>query len=84
MEALIGAIFLDSGFTSTEKIVLNLWKEEIEKIDLSQHDPKSRLQEWCLKKKKLPTYKIISKKGPEHDPEFTISVAFDRELFAIG
>ena len=50
MEALIGAIFLDSGFTSTEKIVLNLWKEEIEKIDLSQHDPKSRLQEWCLKK----------------------------------
>ena len=37
-----------------------------------------------FKKKKLPTYKIISKKGPEHDPEFTISVAFDRELFAIG
>ena len=22
--------------------------------------------------------------APEHDPEFTISVAFDRELFAIG
>ena len=84
MEALVGAIFLDSGFTSTEKIVLDLWKEEIEKIDLSQHDPKSRLQEWCLKKKKLPTYKIISKKGPEHEPEFTISVAFDGELFAVG
>ena len=37
-----------------------------------------------FKKKKLPTYKIISKTGPEHEPEFTISVAFDGELFAVG
>ena len=58
MEALVGAIFLDSGFTSTEKIVLDLWKEEIEKIDLSQHDPKSRLQEWCLKKKNFQLIKL--------------------------
>ncbi|MAI76024.1 MAG: ribonuclease III [Pelagibacteraceae bacterium TMED65] len=85
MEALIGAIFLDSDLHAVEKVILRLWKDEIEKIDLSNHDPKSRLQEWCLRKrKKLPIYRCISKKGPEHDPEFTFSVAFDEEFFATG
>ncbi len=85
MEALIGAIFLDSNYTTVERVILRLWKNEIEKIDLSNHDPKSRLQEWCLRtRKKLPVYKCVGKKGPEHDPEFTFSVTFDKKFFATG
>ena len=45
MEALIGAIFLDSGFTSTEKIVLDLWEEEIEKIDNYVMDIKNNIKD---------------------------------------
>ena len=54
-------------------------------IDLSKYDPKSRLQEWCLKKdNKLPQYNFISKKGPEHEPIFKISVNHGYKLEKIG
>ncbi len=85
LEAMIAAIFLDSNFKTVKKIVEKLWEDEINSIDLSKHDPKSRLQEWCLKKdNKLPKYNLIKKKGPEHSPIFTISVNHDHELYAVG
>ena len=50
-----------------------------------KHDPKSRLQEWCLKKNNiLPEYKFVDKTGPEHEPEFTIEVKYNEKLHAIG
>ncbi len=85
LEALIAAIFLDSDLETTAKVVNQLWKDIIEDIDLSNHDPKSRLQEWCLKKdNNLPKYEFISKEGPEHEPIFTISVKHDVNLYAVG
>ncbi len=85
LEALIAAIFLDSNFATIRRVVNKLWKDEINNIDLSKYDPKSRLQEWCLKKdNKLPKYNFIDKKGPEHSPIFTISVKHDDKLHAIG
>jgi len=85
LEALIGAIFLDSNFETTEKVVNKLWKKQIKEIDLSCHDPKSNLQEWCLRmNNKLPEYSLIRKDGPDHKPEFTISVQFDKNLQAEG
>ena len=85
LEALIAAIYLDSNLKKTEEIINRLWKEEIDGIDLSNHDPKSRLQEWCLKKdNKLPEYEFISKEGPEHEPIFTISVKHKKNFFAVG
>ena len=74
-EALIGAIYLDKGFSFTEKIIMNLWKTHIEKSVITQVDAKTKLQEYSLKKfKKLPTYKLISNTGPRHKPIFKISV----------
>ena len=85
LEAIIGAIYLDSGYKKTEVIVNKLWKKQIEGLDLTHHDPKSRLQEWYLKNDKtLPEYEFINKKGPEHEPEFTIRVKYNDVLFAIG
>lgn len=85
LEALIAAIFLDSNFETVKKVIDNLWKEQIESIDLSNYDPKSRLQEWCLNKdNKLPLYNFVSKKGPEHEPIFKISVNHSHNLKAIG
>ena len=85
LEGIIGAIYLDSSYKKTERIINELWKTQIEDLDLTHHDPKSRLQELCMKNnKKLPEYEFISKKGPEHEPEFTIRVKLNNLLHAIG
>jgi ribonuclease-3 len=68
-EALIGAVYLDRGFTIVENLILELWKKDIEESVITQIDAKTKLQEFSLKKfKKLPTYKLISNTGPRHKP----------------
>jgi len=75
-EALIGAVFVDKGYEYTSKLVLNLWKSEINKSQIVVLDPKTKLQEYSLKNfKQLPEYKLISVNGPKHNPSFKISVA---------
>ena len=74
-EALIGAIYLDKGFTIVEKTILNLWQNHIEKSVVTEIDAKTKLQELTLKHfKKLPTYKLISNTGPRHKPIFKVGV----------
>ena len=74
-EALIGAIYLDKGFTIVEKTILNLWQNHIEKSVVTKIDAKTKLQELTLKHfKKLPTYKLISNTGPRHKPIFKVGV----------
>jgi dsRNA-specific ribonuclease len=85
LEALIAAVYLDSNFETVQTIVENLWEKEIKNIDLSKHDPKSKLQELCLKKNnKLPEYNFVSKTGPEHEPVFKISVRHSDDLTVVG
>ena len=77
IEALLGAIFLDSDYQSVKKIILNLWKEfladkKILKADIS---PKNILQELLhVRNKSEAQYKLISKEGEDHDPNFTVKV----------
>ena len=75
LEALIGAVYLDSNLTKTSEIILNLWEKYIKKHTYPPLDPKSKLQEWCLKNNKtLPTYNVLNKDGPDHKPTFTVEV----------
>ena len=75
LEALIGSIYLEKGFNSAEKVILNLWSSHIKDSVITQIDAKTKLQEYSLKKyKKLPIYKLISNTGPRHKPLFKISV----------
>tara|TARA_Y100000287_G_scaffold169244_1_gene154033 strand:- start:89 stop:757 length:669 start_codon:yes stop_codon:yes gene_type:complete len=84
-EALIGAIYLDKGFSITENFILNLWKENIKNSIITQIDAKTKLQEFSLKKfKKLPTYKVFSNTGPRHKPIFKIGVKISNTKFYIG
>ncbi len=70
-EALIGAIFLDSGLNVAENFVIKSWDFFIKKSGVTIIDPKTRLQEYSLKKfKKLPKYIITKKTGPNHNPVF--------------
>ena len=86
-EALIGAIYLDKGLTIAEKVILDLWKNQIKESVVTQIDAKTKLQEFALKNfKKLPTYKLISNTGPRHKPSFKIGVKLPdtRYFFGLG
>jgi ribonuclease-3 len=72
---LIGAIYLDSGFKVVENFILKYWNDEIKKTIKIEIDPKTKLQEYSLKYfKKLPIYKVLSYKGPQHNPSYKVSV----------
>lgn len=60
MEAIIGAIYLDSNIDTVRKFILNIWKP-IDKEEKTPHnDPKTKLQEWSQKiYKQTPEYKLI-------------------------
>ena len=84
-EAIIGAIYLDKGFTAAENFILTFWSKNIKDSVITQIDPKTKLQEYSLKKyKKLPTYKIISNTGPRHKPLFKVAVKLPDTKFYIG
>ena len=84
-EALIGAIYLDKGFTIVEKTILNLWHDHIEKSVVTEIDAKTKLQELTLKNfKKLPMYKLISNTGPRHKPIFKVGVKLPNTKYFIG
>ena len=84
-EALIGAIYLDKGFNSAEKVILDLWQKNIKKSIITQIDAKTKLQELALKIfKKLPSYKLISNTGPRHKPLFKVGVKLPNTKYFIS
>ncbi len=84
-EALIGAIYLDKGFSIAEKIILELWKKKIKESIITEIDAKTKLQEFSLKKyKKLPSYKLISSTGPRHKPIFKVGVKLQNSKLYIA
>ena len=84
-EAIIGAVFVDRGYNYVKEFVLGLWKHDIDKSHITILDPKTKLQEYSLKMyKKLPVYRLLSSKGPRHNPIFKISVIIDGSKQFIG
>ena len=84
-EAFIGAIYLDQGIEVAEKFILKFWKNSFNFSSADQIDPKSKLQEYSLKKYKiLPKYKLLSNTGPNHKPLFNISVSIKNSIIVKG
>ena len=84
-EALIGAIYLDKGYSVVENFILDYWKIKIKESIITQIDAKTKLQEFSLKKyKKLPTYKVISNTGPRHKPIFKVGAKLPDSKFYIA
>lgn len=76
MEAIIGAIYLDSGFDYTEATVLSWYKDRIDALthDNDNKDPKTQLQEYLQSKRSpLPDYKVVEIKGEAHNQIFVVS-----------
>jgi ribonuclease-3 len=76
LEALIGAIYLDSDYAQTEAAVLHLYQEQLQNVDAGANlrDPKTRLQEHLqANKNSLPSYQVEQITGKSHNQVFTVS-----------
>lgn len=86
VEALIGALYIDSGLETAEHFIIeNVYKniEEIENHPLK--DAKSRLQELVQSKGLVaPTYKVTNEEGPDHDKTFFVDVLINNKIIASG
>ena len=76
VEAVTGAIFLDGGYDAAKRFVLAHFREVETVGDLvGGFDAKSRLQEWCQKRRApLPKYTLVGSTGPPHAKTFSVSV----------
>ena len=87
-EALAGALFLDSGFDVTRKIVRQRFEPLIERLDPTHDyvtDFKTRLQELSQKSlKAAPVYDVISEDGPPHDRIFVVSAKMNGKEISQG
>lgn len=85
LEALIGAIYLDSGIKNVETVILNLWKKFLENSSITLIDAKTQLQEYSLKKfKELPKYTFYKRSGPQHSPTFKTDVQIPNSKKIVG
>jgi len=84
LEALIGAIYLDSGYESACAFVGSFIGQEIERVLENRHyrDYKTLLQEFCQRLyKKYPDYRLVSRSGPEHSRVFLAEVTVNGAVF---
>jgi ribonuclease-3 len=72
-EALIGAMYLDSGLDTVNEFVNPILEEVRESVLNEIHDPKSQLQEWTQSQKLgSPHYRVVATSGPDHAVIFEI------------
>jgi ribonuclease III len=74
-EAMIGALYLDGGLDPARAFVRLAWEEPMGAQAAPPKDAKTALQEWLLGRgMMLPSYEVVSREGPPHDPVFVIAV----------
>ena len=75
-EAMLGAIYLDSGIDRAEAFVRTHWAPFLDGQKRAPVHPKSALQEIAADKKLgVPLYEIIARFGPHHAPRFRVKVS---------
>ncbi len=76
VEAILGAVYLDSGLEVVKSLILKLFDERLNSIDVNEivKDPKTRLQELLQSRKKsLPIYSVKEIKTDNNQPVFEAS-----------
>ncbi|MHB1679618.1 MAG: ribonuclease III [bacterium] len=91
-ESIAGAIFLDSSYSRTKKVLLNHLKYSNYFLSLTNldnknttNDYKSTLQELIQKKiNAVPKYFILKKEGPDHQSIFSVCVKINNKIYGCG
>lgn len=76
VEALLGAIYLDSDYSTCEQVILDLYSGYLENLPdpESLKDPKTRLQEYLQSRKQpVPDYRILEESGKAHNRHYKVS-----------
>lgn len=88
LEAVVAAIYLDSGFEVCRAVVLPWFEESLAALPVGKpgKDAKTRLQEWLQgRQRPLPAYELVSESGDDHAKRFNVSCTItDPTLTAEG
>jgi ribonuclease-3 len=84
-EAIMGAIYLEAGLKTVEKIAIELIEKNHEDISLDSlfRDFKTTLQELTQARFGItPEYKVLASRGPDHKKEFEVGVFIEGREYA--
>ena len=87
VEALLGAVYLDAGFSKAKEVIHGLFVPLLEKVENETlvNDYKSLLQEYTQQVHKTrPEYLLIEETGPAHDKTFKMAVQIKGQTIAEG
>lgn len=85
VEAVIGAIYVDGGLEVARDFVLHHWEKALKDPQIATKDPKTFVQEWALARgKDLPSYEVLKRSGPDHNPEFVVKLTVPKSGEAMG
>ncbi len=84
-EAFMGAVYLDLGFDTVKKVILNIIVPYIEDPNVTFfNDYKSVLQEYVQTSQKSLIYELVNEEGPSHNKVFTTVVKIDNIIYGKG
>lgn len=84
-EALMGAIYIDLGYATSRRVILDIVVPFIENPNVVFFsDYKSALQEYVQTVQKSMNYELVKEDGPAHDRLFTVNVIVDNIVYGTG
>lgn len=84
LEALIGAIYLDGGFTIAKEFIGRLILHDLDRKKLF-FDSKTILQEMVQKEEnKELTYHLVDESGPDHNKRFLVQALINHQVIGEG
>ena len=90
LEAIIGAIYIDSGLINSRAFIERVFNEELKNISHTLHhthlkDYKTQLQEMTWQRYQcIPQYDLTQTEGPDHNKIFYTDVLVNKKIIAKG
>src|SRR5437879_1468831 len=85
LEAVLGAIYVDSGFGVVHAVATRLLQDAFDELELPSEDYKSTLQELLQEReRRIPRYRISSQEGPDHARIFVATVEASGRILGEG
>lgn len=88
LEAIVGAIFLDSKYGRVKNVVLRWYDPLVERLEreLRRTNPKGRIQDLfsSLQPHSVLDYRLIAEKEADHERVYSVALYCDEELLGIG
>ncbi len=85
VEAVIAAVFLDSGYDATREVIERLFQEAVASVTAQGSDHKTEFQELTQRLlKTIPVYRVLDVSGPDHERHYRVEVRLEDEPLATG